>query len=104
MRHARTVRTWLVSVAVVLTASVSLTAVPQLLNPNCSLLTPYPADALGRQTAVVRADALNGQGQPEGPAEITGYDAAGRVTATSDGLGNVTRQEYDPACGSVNQP
>lgn len=61
-------------------------------------------DALGRKTAVIRADALNGQGQPEGPAEITEYDAAGRVTATFDGRGNVTRQEYDIACGSVTAP
>jgi choice-of-anchor A domain-containing protein len=61
-------------------------------------------DALGRKAAVIRADALNGQGQPEGPAEITEYDAAGRVTATYDGRGNVARQEYDPASGSVTAP
>ena len=61
-------------------------------------------DALGRQTSVIHATSLNAQGQPEGPAKITVFDVVGRVISTSDARGNVTRQEYDPACGSVTAP
>ncbi len=86
MRAARTVRTYLVAVAVVLTASVSLTAVPQLLNPNCSLLTPYPADALGRLVAVTNA---------MGHATLYEYDAAGNLAAQTDANGHTTRFAYD---------